>query len=567
MLSSDVCKRATAIAAVEPSRFFRQEDDAERAARILEGWVEIAPHNPVLLDYDSFEAKGCIDDNWRSLFASMAWSDAVRREAISGDQAACRGYTNLLRRILCLCDSDKLGISSVYWKDHPTGVRAAALVAAVSFLGVPEWLQFELERIGDHLFQRDHYKGWGNHCLMQNSGLLGIGILLARDDYIATAHARGFRLLKCSVAADGSSTEGSIAYHARLHRWWYEFRQKLQLVDIPLEREWGRISLMQRFLDYATLHDGTICGFGDTALGEVQPPVVDPDAPRRSADIAAFSAGYLFARSSSTVRQQTYLAARFGQSFAAAPHGHEDAGTVEWAVGSHRLLTDSGMYGYTQSPWRTWVKKMNAHNIVTVPSRGYDQDATSTLVRWERSCGHLIATFDLGTIPRCQWSRTIIFPLKSAYLLVVDEVKVDEEEQIVQRWNVPDDGHYEVGEAEVTGHGPSSLRMRWITGEQRLRVVAGWEGNDEYPWVSGWRSNEYGSIHPSPAVEAIHVGRSWRPAVLFECIPTSYSSVTVSELFLDDSESSVTFRHERRSTTIVWSHKSETPGCRGLHDG
>lgn len=530
MSSTDPRDRAAALALTEPSRFCNREDDAERAEKIWAGQLVLPPHGPVALDLERLTTSDPIDDNWRSIFGSLAWSDVLRRDVVASPGAVkAQRYEDLVERLVAADGIGSLGLDRLYWTDHPTGVRAATLVAAVSLLGLPSWLESELRRTADHMIVPENYKARGNHCLMQNSGLLSVGILLQEDDYVRIAHDRGLSLLRTSVVADGSSTEGSIAYHTSLHRWWAEFRSKLLLAQIPLAREWGRIALMQRFSDHATRPDGQMCGFGDTHLDLRQPEPVDPAAPRRSADIGVFSTGYLFARGAtrSESARPTYLAMRFGQAFIETVHGHEDAGTLEWAVDGRPLLTDSGMYKYARSPWRTWVKKAGAHNLMTVPRLGYDQSATSPLRHWGRHDAHVVASVDVGTIPGASWRRTVIYPLAGAYLVVIDEVECPEPELVVQRWNVPSGVQYEVRDSEVVaveGEGP---RLRWIESSPSVRVVEGWEGSPERPWVSGWRSERYGAIAPAPAVEATAVTSSWRSVVLLEPSVVAPETLTI----------------------------------------
>lgn len=516
---TDLRAVAAELVRAEPSRFRSRRDDADRAADTWAGKLVLPPHRPVQFDLERLTTLATIDDNWRSLFASLTWSDVLRRDALARpDAAKSERYEDLVKRLTAADWSDSLRLDRVYWKDHPAGVRAATLAAAVSLLGLPAWLEAELRRTAEHLVRPENYKGWGNHCLMQNSGLLGVGVLLQNEEYVRTAHDRGFRLLRTSVAADGSSTEGSIAYHTRLQRWWTEFRSKLLLAGIPLAREWGRIALMQRFADHATLPDGRMAGFGDTSLKDAQPQPVDPGSPRRSADVGVFSSGYLFARGSSgeQAAQPTYLAMRFGQAFDEAPHGHEDAGSLEWVVDGRRLLTDSGMYKYAQSPWRTWVKKAAAHNVMTIPRLGYDQSARSPVRYWGRHNGHVVAVVDIGTIPGASWRRTVVFPLTGAYLIVIDEVNAAQPEVTVQRWNVPTGVSYEVRRREVASVEGAGPRLRWVEGSPSIRVAQGWQGSEDRPWVSGWRSEEYGEIAPAPAVEATAMCSAWRSVVVLE---------------------------------------------------
>lgn len=224
---STVEARAAVLAQTEPSRFRRCGDDSRRLEQLLAGHLELAPHPAVALpDASSWTDEDPPDPNLRVLVASLGWLDVLRRAADVDSRQDAAGLYERWLRAFAARNRPADSASSAAWTDHAAGVRLSVIRLASTVLGTPQWLLASITALAEWSASPASYKGWGNHCLMQNSRLLSAA---------QTTHT----LLFGSVDAQGVATEGAVAYHLRLHTWSKECLAKLRLLDMPLDREWN----------------------------------------------------------------------------------------------------------------------------------------------------------------------------------------------------------------------------------------------------------------------------------------------------------------------------------------
>jgi hypothetical protein len=173
------------------------------------------------------------------------------------------------------------------------------------------------------------------------------------------------------VLSDGAHEERSPMYHAQL-------LQDLLLLGALLEKPPAFLAQtvlrMTQFLTAISHPDGEIPLFGDAVLGEALPPPVLRELAERTLEVSvrppvgSFSlprAGFhvLGARD-----QQARMIVKAGVPGPAHQlgHAHCDAFSYELSLGPLRMIVDSGVHGYAESPYRAFCRSTRAHNTVQI---------------------------------------------------------------------------------------------------------------------------------------------------------------------------------------------------------
>ncbi|MEA2495323.1 MAG: hypothetical protein QOJ29_3234, partial [Thermoleophilaceae bacterium] len=329
------------LAEAEPSWFGVRDDDPTVAGELLNGVLRISPHAPATIPDDPrWDENPVGDDNWQVRYLALNWVDPLRREYLrTSDTAMLERYEFLLHDFADDNPAFEDARTDWTWFDHPTGHRASTLAIAAGTLGLPDWLEQAMRTHADVIARPDQYHGKGNHSLMQNSGLLSIGLVLEDKDLIDLALERSEKLLVQSIDAEGVSDEGSYSYQWSNYRWWSEMRAKCIAGDITLTPAWDRIEKMPAFTAHATQPTGRATPFGDTNADA--PGVRVPTKPELTT--AFYGRGYLFSRSGwgteRPVEEESMVSLRYRQPFDEQVHGHMDAGNIEFFAYGRPLIT------------------------------------------------------------------------------------------------------------------------------------------------------------------------------------------------------------------------------------
>jgi hypothetical protein len=360
------------------------------------------------------------------------------------------------------------------------------------------------------------YKGYGNHSLMQNSGLLSLGCALDSSTARNLAVARSRTLLIKAVDAQGVTDEGSYSYQWSNYVWWSEYGNKARACNAALPAEFTRIARMPQFVADASTPSGRATPFGDSMLSMLRPSAV---TQKPTGLTSIYNRGYAFSRSgwgqTRPIAQESMLSLRFGQSYNAQPHGHMDAGNLGLEAYGATLISDSGMHAYGGKFWRSFVKGAGAHNVITMAGAPYRKDQSAPLRYTTSNSRYAMFSIDTPVIQGANWRRTVLHSKRGNWFLIDDQVTASRPGLITQRWNLPDSSRYTTVQGrsvtqQATGVG---VRLQFLGGTPDLRIREGWKSPAQ-PYTMGWRSYRYGTIEPSPTLEARKRAASWHVVTL-----------------------------------------------------
>ena len=322
--------------------------------RLLANRYTFPPHPTVRLPADpAWNENPLRDRNWESQFHSLrflwtlttAWSQT--------------GDGRYLDRALWLAadwyqDNPRSDPPSVWsWSNHPTAFRAMVYACLGEIVPVEGWLLAALRLHGRTLADPDFYVQHGNHALNQNLGLLEVGCLLGRQDWLDLAANRLAALVTESVDTAGVTNEQSIFYQAYNFTRYNAAAIRLAACGEPIPAGFERVALMPGFLAHGTLPNGQYEMLGDT---EAKPGLVVPgttaefaatkgaSGPTPDQTAVTFAAGFAFVRTGwgETVPYEDEIAFSLRYGPGTRLHGHADGTALTLYGYGRRLLLDSG---------------------------------------------------------------------------------------------------------------------------------------------------------------------------------------------------------------------------------
>ncbi len=292
-------------------------------------------------------------------------------------------------------------VADMAWNDHSTALRAVVFACIADRLAAPDWLLASLVVHGETLADPAFYVNRGNHALNQAIGLLEVGRVLARKDWIDLAVQRITTLSTRASTPRGSPTSrrsrtsSTTTAVTRLRRAGCSHSASRRPQPSTVSQ------LMPELLAYATLPSGYYELLGDTSdLQAASIPgtwaeftaTAGASGPRPPSRIRRFAAGFLFARSgwgtSRTFQDETALSIRYGPK--QAIHGHDDGASLTLAAWGSRLLVDPGMYAYQGGAFR------DLHAGTKRAQRGHRQRDHVA-----QHADHRHRVSDHGALPRC----------------------------------------------------------------------------------------------------------------------------------------------------------------------
>jgi hypothetical protein len=496
------------------------------------------PHPTVTLPADPTWGEDPLHDvNWQFQFQSLRFVDALLQAwTLTGDATYRHRAVFLLKD--WILDNPRHGAPSAYsWNDHATALRAAVLACAAKVLGMSSWLRATLQLHGNTLADPNFYVYASNHALNQNIGLLDVGFVLGRPDWMDLARSRLAKLVVRSVDSDGATNEQSVFYEYYNYRQYTAAAARLLEYGLTVPHGFSRVEAMPDFLAFATLPNGDYEMIGDTKLRHAVaiPGTIAEFAatqgssgPMPSKTVALYgSAGWLFARTGWGTKRPFADEVAYTLRFGPKPifHGHLDGGSLTLYGYGASLLIDPGEYTFNRGSWRTYFTGRSAHDVVTVNGLAFAPTAT-TLLAYHQSARAVDTTVATDGYSGVHSQRRVVSSRKLGYVLVEDRLSSDQQHTYRQLWHLPEDADPQVDGATVETTRPrGNLMIRQLKGGS-TKIVSG----SSHP-IQGWVSYHYGVKLAAPVAEVTKTGTSVRYLTLL--VPAAATaSATVSDLIL-----------------------------------
>ena len=485
---------------------------------MLEGRYWLAGHPTVTLGLDpTWREDPLKDRNWEFTHHSLqvvsslleSWADTGRPDYLARAEFLLRDW---------VASNPRTGSVSIWaWDGHATALRATVLACASIYLPGRAWLQSALFLHGKTLADPRFYENHGNHALNQSIGLLEAANVVGRADWKKLASDRIAALILESVDSQGVTNEQSIGYQ------WYNLgryrlaESRLRAMDLPIPPAFARLSLMPKFLAYATRPDGKWETLGDTdtmAAAAIPGTWAQYAAtkgalgPKPGGTLAIYRAGFLFARSGwgekRAFADEVFLSLRFGP--APIIHGHADGTAITFYGYGSKLLLDPGKYSYNYDAYRTFMKGRSAHNVVTVDGLNWSSKAATTLVKQQSSATMVDAITSSAGYTGVKQQRRVTYSRRLNYVLVEDRATSTVSRSFRQLWHLSETANPLVTTSSFrTRNRRGNVLIRQLMPVTSSRVVKG-----RRTPVQGWISYLHGSRIAAPVVEVVKTGRSVR---------------------------------------------------------
>lgn len=422
--------------------------------------------------------------------------------------------------------------SRLAWERHATAWRAMVYVCTAEIVPMTPWLQRALLLHGSTLADPAFYQVHGNHALNQAIGLLEVGRVLHRSDWLDLAAKRINALVVESVDSQGVTNEQAIGYQFYNYERYQVAALRLQASGRPVSSLFSRIDLMPEFLGWGTLPDRRYEQIGDTdarsahsipgTLAEFA-ATGGTSGPHPTSTFKTYRAGYAFGRSGwgddRPFADETAFSVHYGPG--RRFHGHADGSALTVYGYGSRLIVGSGKYSYDESAFRRYFVGRSAQNVVTVGGVPYRPTAATPLrFRIETAQAYGVSV-KVGGYSGVSDTRTVIYSRTGGYLVVDDRLRSAQPRTYTQLWHLAAGSHPARTGATVQTHSPGGdVVIRQLLGRPSISIVAGARSP-----IQGWRTVAYNKKTPAPAVLARRSGRSVRFLTLI--VPVPDASVVV----------------------------------------
>lgn len=494
--------------------------DRRLADELLENRYTLAPHPTVTLPANpTWRENPLHDRNWQFQYHSL-WLTysllAAWRE--SGDRRFLDRAAFLFRDWAADNEPGRPGISAWAWNDYSTAWRAVMLACAAESLPRSPWLAETIDVHGRMLAREGFYVRHGNHALGQNMGLLALGCVSGRPEWVRTARERLAPLLAESVDDQGATNEQSVEYELYNYNRWGEARRRLEACGQPPPAGFERLSLMPEFLAHATLPNGEYEMLGDSSQHRAAPiagTVAEYAAtggargPKPRDVQALYRGGFAFGRTgwgeSRPFADEIYYSLRFGP--APMIHGHHDGGAITLYGFGARLLYDSGKYKYEDDSWRRYFTLRRGHNVLWADGLSPNRNVNTKLIAHDTTPSLDYLALWGRPYEAVSHVRRVVFSRGLGYLLVEDRAASDRVRTYRQFWHLGEDTAPTVeGTTVLTHRARGNLMIRQGLGTPAVRILTG----ALRPMIQGWRSYNYGDRVATPQVETIVRAREAR---------------------------------------------------------
>lgn len=266
--------------------------------------------------------------------------------------------------------------TDVAWDAFPIAARLMNWALAAAVFGFDDAsMRRSFQQQTEYLLRSLEYDLLANHLLQNAAGLVVAGNLLGEGEPLA----RGMAILEEQtleqLLPDGGHFERSPMYHCQV-------LEHLLMAYAAFEARpefLGRaIITMCDFLDAICHPDGDIPLFGDAALRTTaSPKTLTALARELTGSYAREAPAGTYALEASgfyVLGPEDRSARLIAKAGPPGPdyqlgHAHCDALSYEFTVGTQRVIVDSGVHGYADSPWRGYCRSTRAHNTVSVNGR------------------------------------------------------------------------------------------------------------------------------------------------------------------------------------------------------
>lgn len=497
--------------------------DAQKAAALRAGTLDLPPNQTWKMPADiTWYENPFKEPNWVAQFHMMRWIDPLRRQAEKGDIALLDLWLHIAEGWIEKNPPGR-GRANYSWSDMIEAGRAMTFAFALPVLEDhrPEKLPVILESLqqhGDWLAEEKHIRT-GNHALQQHQGLLVIGAILQRPDWVDLAVQRSEKMLHDTYDDQGINEEGAVQYHQINFIWWNNLGRRVRIATGSTPDAFRRVERAPLAMAHATRPDGRYELIGDTeeftprALGHPAIDYVSSAGAQGVAPldrVAVYDSGYIYGRSSWGDGQERFQDASF-YSLRYGPqnriHGHADGMALTLWAGRESLLVDSGKYAYdAKDPYRAHLLSREAHNSLTIAGAEYDRTAVVELTASSRHDCFEHYRFEDQGYSGVRLSREVLISMRWKIALVVDSFDADHDVSMSQWWHLsPEASHRKEDSSIVTRTATNELRLAWSTSTTRTRITRGTKNP-----IQGWFSPTWRTLEPVRTIEASASGRSGR---------------------------------------------------------
>ncbi|MFC0675715.1 heparinase II/III domain-containing protein [Brachybacterium hainanense] len=526
--------------------FDRTARDAALAQELRSGILTLPPHRAWRMPASiTWRENPYREPNWVAQLHMLRWLDPLRRRALAGDVELLDTWWDIAGSWI-RSNPPGRGRATYSWADMVEAARALTLAFALPALEdhrpqhVPTILD-SLREHGEWLVDPRHIRT-GNHALQQHQGLLVIGAVLERPEWIELAVERSSAMLMTSYDDQGVNEEGAVQYHQINYMWWNNLGRRVEIATGSTPETFRRVRRAPLAMAHATRPDGRYELIGDTEeftprnLGH---PAIDWVASAGEQGIppqdrvAVLDAGYVFGRSTwgdehTPFDAAAFYSARFGPQDRI--HGHVDGMALTLWAGGESLLVDSGKFAYDATDeHRRHLLSREAHNSVSVDGLAYDRTTRVELTLQRRHDAHEHFRFEDRGYRGVTLTRDLVISLELGVALVVDAFASEHEVTVHQWWHLhPDAGHRVEEHGLLAQTSANRMHLGWPAGTPRPRVTKGTTDP-----MQGWFSPSWRNIRPTRTVDVRTEGTRGRvvTALTFgpDSTPVSVDAVTDSE--------------------------------------
>jgi uncharacterized heparinase superfamily protein len=263
--------------------------------------------------------------------------------------------------------------ADIAWDAYPISCRLMNWCLLAAALGLNDTtLRLSMLQQAEYLARHVEWDLQGNHLMKNLTAMVVAGHVLQGGERLAES---AWPLLQGQVAAqvlaDGGHVERTPRYHVQV-------LQDLLLcyVASPTPPDFLREAILRMagFLRSILQADGGLPLFGDTTLEGPGPDalvrlvesVTGVEVPRREGKTFALMQSGFFVLGDAGGGSAVVVKAGAPGAPHQPGHAHGDALSFEMTLGARRLIVDTGVHGYAESPWRAYSRSTGAHNTVVV---------------------------------------------------------------------------------------------------------------------------------------------------------------------------------------------------------
>lgn len=495
--------------------FSPTSQDAAKVSALVAGKLDLPPNPswkmPAELTWYENPFK---EPNWVAQFHMLRWLDPLRRQAQKGDAA-------LIDRWLVIAEGwieknpPGRGRANYSWADMIEAARAMTFAFALPVIEdqrpdhLPTILT-SLEQHGEWLEEESHIRT-GNHALQQHQGLLVVGAVLEREDWVGLAVERSEAMLRATYDDQGINEEGAVQYHQINFQWWNNLATRVRIATGSVPEAFDRVVKAPVAMAHSTRPDGNYELIGDTeifaprnlghpAIAYVSSSGAEGIAPQDR--VAVYQGGYAYGRSTwgdarTRFADASFYSLRFGPQNRI--HGHADGMALTLWAGGESLLVDSGKLAYDATdPHRAHLLSREAHNSVSVSGLEYDRTSSVELLVSRRSDEVEHYRFKDTGYPGVDLVRDVLIALPWNLAVVVDSFEAKDPVTVSQWWHLsPEASHRKEDSAVITRTAANELRFTWPESTVTPKISRG----TTKPF-QGWYSPTWRKLTPTRVVEA-----------------------------------------------------------------